>query len=125
MTVTSRSGSVSCPIRLMEGVNPLTAWTWSAIGKCAGAWMLAPDAPKSRQGFFFSHVMATFLPEREGRRLPSSDPVTGQPAWYDMRVRMEKAARGTVGTAPQQPSLSPLRGKSVPELPTAKQRVRA
>ena len=27
-------------VRLMDGVNPDTVWTWNAIGKRAGAWML-------------------------------------------------------------------------------------
>ncbi|HWA80772.1 MAG TPA: molybdopterin-dependent oxidoreductase [Acetobacteraceae bacterium] len=108
--VSSRSGSVTCPVRIMEGVNPLTVWTWNAIGKRAGAWMLAPDAPESRQGFLLNHVIATFLPRRNGRRLPSSDPVTGQAAWYDARVRIEKAARDTAGTLPHPPDLRPPEG---------------
>ena len=111
--VTSRSGSVSCPIRLMEGVNPLTVWTWNAIGKRAGAWMLSTDAPESRQGFLLNHVIATFLPERGGRRLPSSDPVTGQAAWYDVRVRIEKAAKGVTETAPRQAAVLPPPGMRV------------
>jgi len=110
VTVTSRSGSVTCPIRLMEGVNPLTVWTWNAIGKRAGAWMLAPDAAESRQGFLLNHVIATFLPERNGRRLPSSDPVTGQAAWYDVRVRIEKAAKGVTETVPHPPPVLPPPG---------------
>jgi anaerobic selenocysteine-containing dehydrogenase len=110
VSVTSRSGSVSCPIRLMEGVNSLTVWTWNAIGKRAGAWMLSTDAPESRQGFLLNHVIATFLPERDGRRLPSSDPVTGQAAWYDVRVRIEKAAKGVAETTPRQAAVLPPPG---------------
>ena len=36
-----------CQVKLMDGVNPDTVWTWNAIGKRSGAWNLAPDAPRS------------------------------------------------------------------------------
>ena len=34
----ARIGRVKCQVRLMDGVNPDTVWTWNAIGKRAGAW---------------------------------------------------------------------------------------
>ncbi|MGH7069615.1 MAG: molybdopterin-dependent oxidoreductase [Acetobacteraceae bacterium] len=110
VNVISRNGKVTGRLRVMEGVNPLTVWTWNAIGKRAGAWMLAPDAPESRQGFLLNHLIATFLPEANGRRLPSSDPVTGQAGWYDLRVRIEKAPADTRETLPQAPPLRPPPG---------------
>ena len=36
--VISRNGRLKCQIRLMEGVNHDTVWTWNAIGKRA-AWL--------------------------------------------------------------------------------------
>ena len=44
---TSRHGRIKAQVRLMDGVNPDTVWTWNAIGKRAGAWHLAPDAPEA------------------------------------------------------------------------------
>ena len=36
-------------VRLMDGVNPDTVWTWNAIGKRAGAWHLARMRPRRRR----------------------------------------------------------------------------
>jgi len=102
--VVSRSGRVKARLKLMEGVNPDTVWTWNAIGKRAGAWNLAPDAPEAREGFLLNHVIAEFLPERGGARQANADPVTGQAAWYDLRVRVERAA-GAEQTEPRPPAL--------------------
>jgi hypothetical protein len=67
-------------------------WTWNAIGKRSGAWNLAPDAKESQRGFLLNHVISELLPERgDGHRYANADPVTGQAAWYDLRVRIEKA----------------------------------
>ena len=33
-------------------------------------------------------------PKGDGLRWANSDPVTGQAAWYDLRVRIEKASAG-------------------------------
>ncbi len=87
----SRTGRVKARVRLMEGVNPDTVWTWNAIGKRRGAWNLSADAPESRKGFLLNHVISEFLPPEDGLRHANADPVTGQAAWYDLRVRVEKA----------------------------------
>ena len=86
--VISRHGRVKGQVRLMEGVNPDTVWTWNAIGKRRGAWALADDAPEAERGFLLNHVISEFL---AGGRELNADPVTGQAAWYDLRVRVEKA----------------------------------
>jgi sulfite dehydrogenase (quinone) subunit SoeA len=91
--VSSHIGRVKCQVRLMDGVNPDTVWTWNAIGKRSGAWALNKEAPEARQGFLLNHLIAELLPAREGGyRYSNSDPVTGQAAWYDLRVKIEKAA---------------------------------
>ena len=93
MWITSRIGRVKAQVKLMEGVNPDTVWTWNAIGKRAGAWGLAPEAPEATRGFLLNHLIAELLPEQAGGyRYSNSDPVTGQAAWYDLRCAIEKAA---------------------------------
>jgi hypothetical protein len=76
----------------MEGVEPGTVWTWNAIGKHAGAWGLAADAPEVTTGFLLNHLISEHLQQRgaDGRRITNSDPVTGQAAWFDVRVRLRK-----------------------------------
>ncbi|MDX2258113.1 MAG: molybdopterin oxidoreductase family protein [Hyphomicrobiaceae bacterium] len=84
-------GRVRCQVRLMEGCNADTVWTWNAIGKRGGAWGLAAEAPEARQGFLLNHLIGELLPAREGGyRFSNSDPVTGQAAWYDLKVRIER-----------------------------------
>jgi anaerobic selenocysteine-containing dehydrogenase len=90
--ITSHHGRVRGQVKLMAGVNRDTVWTWNAIGKRSGSWNLAPDAPESTRGFLLNHVISELLPARGGEyRYANSDPVTGQAAWYDLRVRIEKA----------------------------------
>ena len=108
--VESRNGRIKTRVRLMEGVNPHTVWTWNAIGKRSGAWNLAPDSPESKEGFLLNHLIHELLPAREsGYRYSNSDPVTGQAAWYDLRVKIRKAAEDEAGeTAPQfEPLINP------------------
>ena len=101
--VISHHSRVKGQLRLMEGVNPDTVWTWNAIGKRRGAWNLAADAEEATEGFLLNHVISELLPVREGgARFANADPVTGQAAWYDLRVRIEKAAPDEAGeTAPR------------------------
>ncbi|MGE0004192.1 MAG: molybdopterin oxidoreductase family protein [Parvibaculaceae bacterium] len=107
--VTSAAGRIKVQVKLMDGVNPHTVWTWNAIGKRSGAWALSPDAPEARKGFLLNHLIAELLPERDGGyRYSNSDPITGQAAWYDLRVRIEKASAGEAVSAPQFPVLKRL-----------------
>ena len=61
------------------------------------------DAPEATRGFLLNHLITELLPEREGGyRFSNSDPITGQAAWYDLRVSIEKAAPDEAGeTSPQ------------------------
>ena len=87
----SATGRIRCQVKLMDGVNPQTVWTWNAVGKRSGDWGLSPDAPESQKGFLLNHLIADLLPSRDGGyRYSNSDPVTGQAAWYDLKVRIEK-----------------------------------
>jgi anaerobic selenocysteine-containing dehydrogenase len=106
VAVTSHHGRIKAQAKLMDGVNPHTVWTWNAIGKRAGAWNLAADAPEARRGFLLNHVISDLLPQQgDGYRYGNSDPVTGQAAWYDLRVRIEKVAAGDGVSQPQFPDL--------------------
>ena len=91
--VTSHHGRIKAQVKFMEGVNLDTVWTWNAIGKRSGAWNLDPKAPESQTGFLLNHVISELLPaQADGYRYANSDPVTGQAAWYDLKVRVEKCA---------------------------------
>ena len=90
--VTSHHGKIRVPVAVMEGVNPNTVWTWNAIGKRRGAWQLDEDAPEARKGFLLNHLIHELLPPKgDGLRWANSDPITGQAAWYDLKVKIEKA----------------------------------
>ena len=101
--VVGHLGRVRCQVQLMEGVNADTVWTWNAIGKRAGAWGLDPKSPETTEGFLLNHLIGELLPVRDGGyRYLNSDPVTGQAAWYDLRVRIEKCDPGEPAeTAPR------------------------
>ncbi|MDE2092688.1 MAG: molybdopterin oxidoreductase family protein [Burkholderiales bacterium] len=91
--VESQWGRVRCMARHSEAVEPGTVWTWNAIGKAAGAWSLAPHANESRLGFLLNHLTSDELPAGHGRTtISNSDPITGQAGWYDVRVRVVRAA---------------------------------
>jgi sulfite dehydrogenase (quinone) subunit SoeA len=100
--IISAIGRVRAQVRLMDGVNPETVWTWNAIGKRQGTWGLDGDAPEVTKGFLLNHLISELLPEREGGyRFSNSDPITGQAAWYDLRVRIERAGDDAHDTSPR------------------------
>jgi anaerobic selenocysteine-containing dehydrogenase len=98
--VDSHHGRITVPCRLAGNVQPDTVWTWNAIGKRRGAWKLHRDAPESRKGFLLNHLISDILP-REG--YANADPVTGQAAWFDLRVSITRAEAGE-GSLPQFPA---------------------
>jgi sulfite dehydrogenase (quinone) subunit SoeA len=95
----------------MNGVNRHTLWTWNSVGKRSGAWSLAPGVPEVGKSFLLNHIIGKLLPAREGgHRYSNSDPITGQAAWYDLKVRIEKAEGGEALTLPQFPTVKAQRG---------------
>ena len=109
--VESQWGKVRCMARHSEAVEPGTVWTWNAIGKAAGAWNLTPDANEAKLGFLLNHVISEELPAGQAR-ISNSDPITGQAAWYDVRVRIAKVSPGeTAETSPQFEPLKPYPGQ--------------
>ena len=90
--VTSQHGSILVPVAQMAALNENTVWTWNAIGKRKGAWALDENAPEATKGFLLNHLIHELLPSKgDGLRWANSDPVTGQAAWFDLRVKIEKA----------------------------------
>ncbi|XDA97816.1 molybdopterin oxidoreductase family protein [Sulfitobacter sp. LCG007] len=90
--VTSPHGEIIVPVMEMAALNENTVWTWNAIGKRRGAWALDTDAPEATKGFLLNHLIHELLPPKgDGLRWANSDPVTGQAAWFDLKVRIEKA----------------------------------
>jgi len=100
-------GKVKAQLRLMEGVNESTVWTWNAVGKRAGAWNLDPAASETTKGFLLNHLITELLPPAGAQpAMSNSDPVTGQAAWYDLKVSLTKAAPAEAGaTDPRLPAL--------------------
>jgi len=90
--VESAWGKVRCQCRHSGAVEPGTVWTWNAIGKAKGAWALSDTANESERGFLLNHLISDELPGPDGTRVSNSDPITGQAGWYDVRVRIRRAA---------------------------------
>jgi anaerobic selenocysteine-containing dehydrogenase len=110
--VESMHGKVRCMCRFSEAVEPGTVWTWNAIGKASGAWNLDPKANESKKGFLLNHLIAEELPAKAGEgHISNSDPITGQAGWYDVRVRVYKAAsQEPKVTSPQFHTVKPAPG---------------
>ena len=106
--VISHHGRIKVEIARSEAVNGDTIWTWNAIGKRGGAWGLHPDSPEAKKGFLLNHLIHELLPPKgDGLRWSNSDPVTGQAAWYDVRVRIEKAEPGEASLPRFSPAVMP------------------
>ena len=107
--VESHNGRIRCQLKTMEGVEAHTVWTWNAIGKQAGAWGLEKEASEATHGFLLNHLISELLPPKQGeRRITNSDPITGQAAWFDLRVKITKALPGETGVWPQFSPIKPL-----------------
>ena len=114
--VISNHGRIKVEVARMEAVNSSTLWTWNAIGKRGGAWALDPKSPEATKGFLMNHLINELLPpKRDGLRWSNSDPITGQAAWYDLRVRIERAEPAEV-SAPHFPPVKALRDPLPAEL---------
>jgi sulfite dehydrogenase (quinone) subunit SoeA len=100
--VSSHHGTMTAQAKYVGNVQPDTVWTWNAIGKRKGAWALAKNAPESEKGFLLNHLISDITPRGD---YANADPVTGQAAWFDLRVSIRKA--GMTGmSAPQFEPLS-------------------
>ncbi|KZZ23332.1 formate dehydrogenase [Sulfitobacter sp. HI0082] len=109
--VTSPHGGITVPVMEMAALNPKTVWTWNAIGKRKGAWALDRDAPEATKSFLLNHLIHELLPPKgDGLRWSNSDPITGQAAWFDLKVHIEK----TDAPAEAQPEIPPQRSPVPP-----------
>ena len=89
--VSSPHGEITVPVAHMAALNENTVWTWNAIGKRKGAWALSEDAPESTKGFLLNHIIHELMPPKgDGLRWANSDPITGQAAWFDLKVKIVK-----------------------------------
>ena len=107
--VSSPHGEITVPVMEMAALNDNTVWTWNAIGKRKGTWGLQEDAPEATRGFLLNHLIHELMPPKgDGLRWANSDPITGQAAWFDLKVKIEKAAAPADFTE-SQPSLEPIK----------------
>ena len=89
--VESYFSKIKVQCKIMKGVNKYTVWTWNAIGKRKGSWNLDPKSPEAEKGFIINHIIPDLLPKKEdGYNYSNSDPITGQAAWYDLKVNIYK-----------------------------------
>ncbi|HZP65809.1 MAG TPA: molybdopterin oxidoreductase family protein [Rudaea sp.] len=94
--VESAHGRIRVQAKYHAGTAPGTVWSWNAIGKRRGAWKLEPNAPEFTRGFLLNHVIDDLLPPRgDGHRYANADPITGQAAWFDLKVRLVRDAEPT------------------------------
>jgi anaerobic selenocysteine-containing dehydrogenase len=85
--IASPRGRIRVQVRAHAATAPGTVWTWNALGKKRGAWKLDARAPEFVDGFLLNDLIG----ERDASGAYSNaDPVTGQAAWFDLRVRLER-----------------------------------
>jgi len=109
--VDSHQGRITVQCKFATNMQPDTVWTWNAIGKRKGAWALAKNAPESNKGFLINHLISDITPKGD---YANADPVTGQAAWFDLRVRIEKAAVQNEATPKFEPINGNQKGSNAP-----------
>ncbi|WP_456953856.1 molybdopterin oxidoreductase family protein [Lysobacter sp. HA35] len=109
--VTSHHGTITVQARTASNVQPDTVWTWNAIGKRRGAWKLPKDAPEATKGFLMNHLISDITPRGD---YANADPVTGQAAWFDLRVRITPSAAIDGSSHPQ---FAPIAGTPADDAP--------
>jgi sulfite dehydrogenase (quinone) subunit SoeA len=111
--ITSPHGTITVPVMEMAALNPNTIWTWNAIGKRKGAWALDKDAPEATKGFLLNHLIHELLPAKgDGLRWANSDPITGQAAWFDLKVAVKKTT--APADAQSKPNMPPIQSPVAP-----------
>jgi anaerobic selenocysteine-containing dehydrogenase len=109
--VSSHNGTIRVQAKFAANVQPDTAWSWNAIGKRKGAWRLAKDAPEAEKGFLLNHLISDITPRGD---YANADPVTGQAAWFDLRISIRKAGAGDGQSAPQFAPLGFVAARAAP-----------
>lgn len=104
--VRSHHGAIRVPAKHAANVQPDTVWTWNAIGKRRGAWTLSKEAPEGERGFLLNHLISDLTPRGD---YANADPVTGQAAWFDLRVSIAPVdAHDAAGDARSTPQFAPI-----------------
>ena len=85
--IESRNGRTAARAKLTDGMRGDSAWTWNAIAKSPGAWRLSSDSREATDAFLMNRLLSEWDAAGE---FPHADPVTGQAAWYDLRVSVRK-----------------------------------
>jgi anaerobic selenocysteine-containing dehydrogenase len=85
--IASERARIRVQARAHAATAPGTVWTWNAVGKKRGAWKLRSGAPEFTDGFLLNHLIGERA--RDDVRYANGDPITGQAAWFDLRVRLE------------------------------------
>ena len=88
----SHLSSITVPVKLTGNVQADTVWTWNALGKRKGRWGLSNKAPESNQGFLLNPLISDLTPNAD---YANADPITGQAAWFDLRVAICKVPAQT------------------------------
>jgi len=115
--ISSYNGEITVPVARMDALNSKTMWTWNAIGKRRGAWALDEGAQEAEKGFLLNHLISELLPEqKDGMRWSNSDPITGQAAWFDLRVDIEKVNAPVEISQPATPAQKSPVGKGPSKL---------
>jgi anaerobic selenocysteine-containing dehydrogenase len=104
--VESPTSKIRVQVKFSNAVEADTVWTWNGIGKMPGAWNLDEDADEARKGFLLNHLISEELDHDEGTRISNSDPISGQAAWFDLRVRISRSQES--GHWPEFKPLKPL-----------------
>ena len=107
----SHHGTIRVQAKFAGNVQPDTVWSWNAIGKRRGAWRLDKDAPEGRKGFLLNHLISDVTPKGD---YANADPVTGQAAWFDLRVRIRRV---DAEAAVSEPQFAPLAFAEADERP--------
>jgi len=95
------------------GEEPLGVFTLRGGMPKDDGWARAPE---SKRGFLLNHLISELLPQREGGyRFSNSDPVTGQAAWFDLRIKIEKATPAEAGESA--PRFEPIAHGTLPKAP--------
>ena len=110
--VESHNGKIRVQVKLMEGCVKNTVWTWNAIAKQSGAWGLKKGANEAKDAFLMNHLISELLPTKGDAldNVTNSDPITGQAAWYDLRVKIYPVENGETGAYPQFPDMKKVPG---------------
>ena len=107
--ISSPHGEITVSVMEMAALNDNTIWTWNAIGKRKQAWALDKDAPEATKGFLLNHLIHELLPPKgDGLRWANSDPITGQAAWFDLKVNIERVDAPAQAKPDYPPIASPV-----------------